>query len=173
MQATILRPWLVERLKTLASLRGVKAPSQLNAFASALSGFDDATIDEACGSIERQERAVRKFPPLPELLAECRRAAAHHAGKPSASTHWTVERYRLCKAFDDWMRSEVLHHGKTIEELCAKNKDIAIAWSAWRTQKENGTLNCPGWCDRCEAVRWLVEEVDGVRKAFRCPECYR
>jgi hypothetical protein len=163
--------WISDRLKMMARMKRTRPPNDLTAIASALTGFEQSTIDDVCGTIEREDKAG--FPRLGRLLNECRvNAAKHHtSGK---NTHWSLDRYKQCRDFDDWLHSEVKEHGKNLNELIASHLHEARAWTAWREQKIAGTLHCPGWCDVCEGNGFTVsEEEDGERYAKPCERCRR
>lgn len=73
------KQWLKERLTTLAELRGAKAPSPdaLKALASALSGFSDSVVEQACQTLERAlvSEYESKMPSLATLMDACRGAS--------------------------------------------------------------------------------------------------
>jgi hypothetical protein len=161
--------WISDRLKTMARLRRTAPPKELNSFASALTGFEQIVIDDVCTAIEREDK--RGFPSLGRLLNECRQNAVKQHSN-AKSTHWTVDRYRQSKAFDDWLQSEVRDRHKDVNALLAAHLQETRMWIAWRQQKNAGTLHCPGWCDLCEGNRFVVfDGDDGERYAKPCERC--
>lgn len=70
------KAWLIERLETVASLRGALLPEKVAAYASALTGFSQRAIESACTHFEQEEPVDPKkpwFPPLPAMMEACRR----------------------------------------------------------------------------------------------------
>lgn len=66
--------WLSKRLKTMADLRTAKfQPGTLEEMVKALNGFSEAILDQACGTIERQEPSQYRnaMPSLGEIIGLC------------------------------------------------------------------------------------------------------
>jgi hypothetical protein len=157
----------------LANLRRTRIPEDLQAFTSALSGFGQEAINRACERIETSdiERNEPAFPRLGKLLEECRREASTH--HPDGDIHfWTVDDYRMCKAFDTFMHDEEELHHKTQAQVMTTFPGMARKWMAWKKQLDEGTLICPHWCDRCDGIGWVfITDDQGEQAAKRCPDC--
>lgn len=71
--------WIAKRLMTMAELRGAPFPSTdaLKAISSALSGFTQQVIEEACSKLERAAVAdyEPRMPTLQKLEDACREAS--------------------------------------------------------------------------------------------------
>ena len=159
----------------MARLRRARpAEGELESIASALSGFHEDVIDAACTSIEESEvrRGEAKLPSLGKLVNVCRAQAQRLPPSPNT---WTRERYHICKIFDAYIDDQVEHYGRPLAEVCMKYPDTARAWAAWKRQIREGTIECPGWCDTCNAMRWIIQHDDprGASMALPCPECRR
>lgn len=163
-------------------MRRGKVPDDLVGYASALSGFSQNAIDQACTSFERARRQEGEtaFPELGAMLEACRLHS-----RPDPATTWTVQRYRECRDFDLYVTEQMEDRRCTSEDVIAgylNVQDIAkravregvvYAWTAWRNQRARGTIHCPNWCERCSGDRYLITEFRGKRAAAPCPDCRR
>ena len=155
----------------MASLRRSQIPENLEAFASAITGFSEPIIERACHNIEITVPQGREpaFPVLGTLVSECRAAAQIIRDE---SNTWSLSRYKDCLMFDRFMADQVKHYNRTTHDICEAYPSMAIAWTAWKNQKAAGTLICPQWCDLCEGNRYLVAiDEAGDRWARRCAAC--
>jgi hypothetical protein len=79
------REWLVKRINQLNIARQANLDADgLTYFASALSGFSQAALDEAIGELEREsvEDYKSRFPDLRTLQDRCRRATHKAERRP-------------------------------------------------------------------------------------------
>jgi len=159
----------VKRLNTLASLRVAPVPESLDAYASSLSGFSEKAIDYACAAIERSVPAqfAPKFPPLGEMLDACRRSELEL--RTPRETEWTLERYRDVWAFDKWMAEQV-EDGKSRQKILQEQAWMAPAWTRWKNQHLNGSIQIPsGWCENCEGRGVTIRDnSNGSRTVVTC-----
>ena len=81
-------------MMTLAELRGAQPPSSdaLDALASALSGFSESVVDEACAKLERTTVGdyEARMPSLATLIDACRGASSIRLAAPQYEV-WTCE----------------------------------------------------------------------------------
>ena len=164
---------VIRRLMKMADLRQARIPEHIDGFAAALASYPYDMIDKACSIIEQAER-VRGEPAFPEagrILSECRHVRTATA---SSSNVWTVERYAEMKMFDDWMREEIAYHNKTQEQIFETRPAMGRAWLAWKHAIDMRTMDCPGWCDKCKGVRWIIRKDEGGESfAQPCYACCR
>ncbi len=154
-------------------MRRTRAPDQIESFASALVRFPFSVIDEVCRQIEetRPVRGETLFPNLGTLLEECRRT---RSSVVAAASQWSVESYRMTKAFDAYRRDEIerrVERNKSADrravqqqldaELRESNPAQFVAWLAWNKQRNAGMLSCADWCDECEGERLVIRFEDG------------
>ena len=167
------KTWLLKRLATVASLRSTTPPEELAAYASSLSGFSQQAVEQVCTAVEQTVAAqfAPKFPPLGEMIEACRRIEQQL--RNPKETEWTLDRYRLMVWFDKWMNEQV-EDGATREAILALRPDMAPAWTRWKNQHLNRTIQIPArWCDKCEGNGvWVRREQSGAQTVLPC-ECKR
>jgi hypothetical protein len=157
----------------MANLRRTKTPDNLEAFASALSGFGQEAINRAITRIEEADvtQGEPAFPRLGKLLEECRKEASTYKLNGDLH-HWSIDEYRKCKDFDKYMQEQMETYHMTEAQMLLRFPGTARKWLAWKKQLRDGTLVCPHWCDVCDGVGWLFSiNEDQEQVAVRCHAC--